>query len=212
MRANAFPMLLSVLLAYAICRPPTIGAEPPRQLYLSGYKTPLQAVASPGTVPGYVRKNTWHETMRASLAVAFGPADAARAAAPAAEYAQVRDALWELVARDFRDRQSQIEMELERRDGIWAAYAPAGNEVPSGYYRQHAQTRLELARKTLEFVKRQPLEEEWSARPGRSPLPDLAAELEALEHRVAQAAQPSPAAAERDLFARAVDLRRRILF
>jgi len=119
MRANNFPMLLSVLLAYAACRSPVIGAEPPRQLYLSGYKTPLQAVTSPGTVPGYVKKNTWHETMRASLAAAFGSADAAGAAAPAANYPQVRESLWELVARDFRDRQSQIEMELERRDGIW---------------------------------------------------------------------------------------------
>ncbi|MHB8899883.1 MAG: hypothetical protein ACYC6Y_14145 [Thermoguttaceae bacterium] len=37
----------------------------------------------------------------------------------ATECRQVREALWELVARDFRDRQSQIEMEMEQRDGIW---------------------------------------------------------------------------------------------
>jgi len=197
MRANTVTTLLVPLLACAACCPPAIGAEPPRQLYLSGYKTPLQAVPSPGTVPGYVKKDTWQETMRASLAAAFGSADAAGTIAPAADYPQVRDALWERVARDFRDRQSQIEMELERRDGIWAAYAPAGNETPPGYYQQQAQQRLDLARRTLEFVQR------TAARP------ELAAELDVLEQGSRRAGS---AAAERKLFAQAVDLRRRIIF
>jgi len=213
MRTNTVTALLVLLGACAACWSAGIAAEPPRQLYLSGYKTPVQTIASPGTVPGYVRKDTWHETMRASLAAAFGSADAAALAAVAADYPQVRDALWELVARDFRDRQSQIEMELERRDGIWAEYAPAGNEAPATYYRQHAQQRLELARQTLEFVKHQTLEQEARpARPGQSSWPDLAAELEALEHRISQTVKAPPMSAERDLFARAVDLRRRIIF
>ena len=42
--------------------------------------------------------------------------------ARASECRQVRESLWDQVARDFRDRQSQIEMELERRDGIWNEY------------------------------------------------------------------------------------------
>jgi len=222
MRANPVTTLLVLLLTCAVCCPLVAGAEPPRQLYLSGYKTPLQAVAAPTTVAGYVRKDTWHETMRASLEAAIESADSAGAAARAAKYPQVRDALWERVARDFRDRQSQIEMELERRDGIWAEYPPVGNEAPAGYYLGHAQQRLELARRTLEFVQR------TAARP------ELAAELDLLAQRLDRdtregaesEAELSPlpethpgvpgrasgAAAERGLFARAVDLRRRILF
>jgi hypothetical protein len=69
MRANIFPTLLPVLLAHAICCPLSIGAEPPRQLYLSGDKTPLQAVASPGTVPGYVKKDTCGGITRASRTI-----------------------------------------------------------------------------------------------------------------------------------------------
>src|SRR3972149_5289981 len=52
--------------------------------------------------------------------------------AGAMECRQVREALWDLVARDFRDRQSQIEMEMERRDGIWNEDTPTGSEAALG--------------------------------------------------------------------------------
>ncbi len=68
------------------------------------------------------------------------------------ECRQVQEALWDLVARDFRDRQSQIEMEMERRDGIWNDYAPTGDAASGAYYLAQARERLALARKTLEFV------------------------------------------------------------
>ena len=54
--------------------------------------------------------------------------------ARATECRQVREALWDAVARDFRDRQSQIEMEMERRDGIWNEYLPTGSVAPNAYY------------------------------------------------------------------------------
>ena len=118
-----------VLLSFAVSCSTVSGGEPPKLLYLSGGNTPLQETKSPKTVPGYVKKDTWHETLRASLQATLGPTDGTDAAARAARYPQVRDSLWDLVARDFRDRQSQIEMELERRDGIWNEYPPAGNEA-----------------------------------------------------------------------------------
>jgi hypothetical protein len=127
--SDRLAVTLFVLLSFAVSCGPARGGEPPRQLYLSGYQTPVPGIESPGTVPPYVKKDTWHESLRGSLEVALGSADES-AAARAAKYPQVRDWLWERVARDFRDRQSQIEMELERRDGIWDEYAPAGNGAP----------------------------------------------------------------------------------
>ncbi len=88
--------------------------------------------------------------------------------ARATECRQVRESLWDAVARDFRDRQSQIEMEIERREGIWNEYLPTGTVAPSAFYLVQAQRRLELARKTLEFVERQSFEEKWPGGfPGR---------------------------------------------
>ena len=59
--------------------------------------------------------------------------------ARAAEYQQTQEALWDRVARDFRDRQSQIEMEMERRDGIWNDYAPTWEGAPARTIsREHA--------------------------------------------------------------------------
>ena len=120
--------------------------------------------------------------------------------ARASECRQVREALWDLVARDFRDRRSQIEMEMERRDGIWNDYVPTGNGASNAYYLAHAQQRLELARKTLEFVQK------------TTPRPKMAAEFQTLKQAIDQAAKEPASSAGRDLFAQAVDLRRRIVF
>ncbi|MHC4402454.1 MAG: HzsA-related protein [Planctomycetota bacterium] len=120
--------------------------------------------------------------------------------ARASECRRVREALWDLVARDFRDRQSQIEMETERRDAIWSEYAPTWNAATNAYYLARAQQRLELARKTLEFVQQ------------TAPRPKMAAELKALERRIDEDAKDQASSAGRDLFARAAELRRRIVF
>ena len=120
--------------------------------------------------------------------------------ARASECRRVREALWDLVARDFRDRQSQIEMEMERRDGIWNEYTPTGNDAPEAYYLARARQRLELARKTLDFVQR------------TAPRPTMAAQLQALKQRIDRGAEEQASSSGRDLFARAVELRRRIIF
>jgi len=120
--------------------------------------------------------------------------------ARAAECRRVREAIWDLVAGDFRDRQSQIEMEMERRDGIWNEYALTGSGAGNAYYLARAQQRLELALKTLEFVEQ------------TAPRPKMAAELQALNGRIDREAKDRASSAGRDLFARAVELRRRIIF
>lgn len=218
-------VLLAVLGACGLSNWPAGAGEPPRQLYLPGYPTPLQEIESPRTVVGYVKKGTWHETLRASLDAALGAVDEAGNAVAAEEYPSIRDSLRRLVARDFRDRQSQIEMELERRDGIWDTYVPGRNATPVGYYLRHAHQRLELARKTLALVQR------------TAPRPEFTSELERLEqalnlytqevttsdprnqssaqHLVSlpeASGRGSRSSIERAFFARAVDLRRRILF
>ncbi len=122
--------------------------------------------------------------------------------ARASECRRVREALWDLVARDFRDRQSQIEMEMERRDGIWNEYAPT--------WERCLQRVLSRACPSSDWS--------WPARRSNSceqtaPRPEMAAELEALEQRVdAGTPRIRLPSAGRDLFARAVDLRRRIIF
>jgi len=63
-----------------------------------------------------------------------------------------------------------------------------------------ARQRLELARKTLEFVQQ------------TAPRPKMAAELQTLDGRIDQAANDRASSAGRDLFAQAVELRRRIIF
>lgn len=113
---------------------------------------------------------------------------------------RTQEALWQQLASDFRDRQSQIEMELERRDGIWNEYAPDGHGATEAYYLAQTRARLDLAERTLQFVER------------TQPRPQLASELQAQQTRVDQyAANPAPAIA-RNLFAEAVELRRRIVF
>ena len=112
----------------------------------------------------------------------------------------MQEALWDLVARDFRDRQSQIEMEMERRDGIWNEYAPTWDGASSAYYVARVRERLELARKTLKLVEQE------------APRPSLAAELAALEEHVDACTKDLATVSARDLFAQAVDLRRRIIF
>ena len=120
--------------------------------------------------------------------------------ARATECRWVREELWDQVAGDFRDRQSQIEMEMERRDGISSDYEPSWTVATDAYYLARAEERLELARKTLEFVER-------SAR-----RPEMGVELQALQKRIAEDAKAGTSSAGRDLFALAVDLRRRIIF
>ena len=61
---------------------------------------------------------------------------------------RTQEAFWDLVARDFRDRQSQVEMEMERRDGIWNPYVPAREGAGNAYYLARAGERLELAQDT----------------------------------------------------------------
>ncbi|NUQ61394.1 MAG: hypothetical protein HUU20_02830 [Pirellulales bacterium] len=332
MRAMPLAAVPLVLLSQIMVRPPTRGDELPKLLFLG---TELHEARPPRTAPAYVKKDTWHDSMRASLEAAFGPADgrdragrdefrpaiirltadgqpvrlefrvrglerlylaalgrppedgsahflsprlfdkdgnsidlelggtltegkadarAARAAeleiggtkrrgfalspgeigfkldgkyerlevfvcyspekglppyaavdcrpifALASECREIRQSLWDQVARDFRDRQSQIEMEMERRDGLWNEYTRVGTEASHAYYLARAEQRLDLARKTLEFVER------------AAPRPDMAAELKALQERIERAAKDPAFSAGRDLFARAVDLRRRILF
>ena len=170
------------------------GAEPPRALY-HGVNRTLRDPEPLESVIGYVKKDTWHGTLRASLQAALGPA-----AAPGSERAQLWSALWDRVARDFRDRQSQIEMELERRDGIWTEEPETWNGAPGAYYLTHARERLKLAEKTLEFVEQ------------TAPQARMAAELHALGDRIERAGERPPASAARDLFRQAVELRRRIIF
>ncbi|MCU0962595.1 MAG: hypothetical protein MUF48_21065, partial [Pirellulaceae bacterium] len=113
------------------------------------------------------------------------------------EFRQTFTALWERVAQDFRDRQSQIEMECELRDGIWNPYAPAGGGASGDYYLARCRERLDLARRTLALV--EPL----------VPLPELAAELAAFTERVDGATDGLDSTGARELFAQAVALRRR---
>ena len=116
----------------------------------------------------------------------------------ASECHRTQEALWDMLARDFRDRQSQIEMELERRDGIWNEYAPTWEGASSAYYLAQARERIELAHRTLVFVEQ------------TVPLPQLAAELTAMQAQLG--ADATDVACARGLFAQAVDLRRRIIF
>jgi len=324
-----------VLLPFAVLGSPTIGAEPPKVLYL-GINRTLQKPMPKELAQAYVKKSTWHETMRASLEATFGStAEKDRAGEPnefrpeivrlaadaqpvrlefrvdglerlyfatlgrqpesgsahflsprlfdkqgnstelaldggmlegkvnphahramelgidgtthrgfalspgevcfkldgkyerlevlvyyrrerglpphaavdcrpivarAFECRRLQEALWELVAQDFRDRQSQIEMEMERRDAIWSEYAPIRNGAPNAYYLARAQQRLELARKTLDLVVQ------------TAPRPQLAAELQTLDQRIDRAARDRDSSSGRDLFAQTVDLRRRMIF
>ncbi len=217
-----------VLLSLVVICSPAGSDEPPRLLYLEinrDLESERQKAELPKTAPVYVKRDTWHETMRASLQATFGsvpekdrlevlvhyqranrglPPHAAIDRRPivarATECRQVWEALRDKVAADFRDRQSQIEMEMERRDGIWRENTPTWNLATDTYYLARARERLELARKTLQFVER-------SA--GR---PEMAAELKALQQRIAEDANDGASSAARDLFALAVDLRRRIIF
>lgn len=200
MKANTVTALFVLLLALAACCPSAAGAEPPRMLYWGNVRNHLQALQNPQplqTEPVYVQQDTWHDSMCASLKATFG-ADVAHGNSP--EGRRTREVLWDLAARDFRDRQSQLEMEMERRDGLWDAYAPAWEGPPEDYYVAHARERLALARRTLEFVER------------TAPRPNLAAELQALQLRLDRQPEATAATAARAFFAQAVDLRRRILF
>ncbi|MCY2990434.1 MAG: hypothetical protein NTY19_21535, partial [Planctomycetota bacterium] len=64
------PFTLTLLLSAVLCLPAG-GGEPPRVLFLG---TQLHEAKPSQTVLAYVKKGTWHETMRASLEAAFGPA------------------------------------------------------------------------------------------------------------------------------------------
>ena len=120
--------------------------------------------------------------------------------ARAQECRKVWEALRDKVTVAFRDRQTQIEMEMERSDGVWCEYAPTWNAATDAYYLARTKERLELARVTLQFVERS------------APRPELAAELMAFEKRLAGVTGNGVSLVARDLFAQAVDLRRRIIF
>ncbi len=69
-----------VLLSFDMFCWPVSGAEPPRVLYLEGNP---QRPKPPKMAPVYIKKDTWHESLRASLETTFGPtAGINRAAAP----------------------------------------------------------------------------------------------------------------------------------
>ena len=70
---NAMQLTITplVLLSFAVLCSPTSGAEPPKVLYLGTNRT-LQRPKPPKMAPVFVKKNTWHETMRASLEATFG--------------------------------------------------------------------------------------------------------------------------------------------
>ena len=194
------PMPLSVkpfvLLLPAMFCLPAGGAEPPRLLYLNTNRQ-LPESGPPKVALEYVKRDTWHQSMRASLEATLGSIPERD---HASKYRRVREALWNLVARHFRDRQSQIEMEMERSDGIWKENIPSGDGTSNTYYLAHAQQRLELARKTLEFVQQ------------TVHRPKMAAALQTLEERIDRAAQDRASSAGRDLFAQVTELRRRIIF
>ncbi len=67
-------------------------------------------------------------------------------------------------------------------------------------YLTRARQRVELARKTLDFVQQM------------APRPEMAAELRSLDECIERAAEDQASSVGRDLFAQAVELRRRIIF
>jgi len=189
MRPTLYAVVPCVLLPLALLCSPTNGGEPPKLLYLSTNRH-LAKPEPPIAALKYIKRTTWHETMRASLEATFGPT-AEKDRVP--ERRRVQEVLWDLLARDFRDRQSQIEMEMERRGP-----SPPGDR--NAYYVARARQRLALARKTLDFVQR------------TAPRPKMAAELQALKQRVGRDGEDRASSGGRVLFAQAVELRRRILF
>ena len=188
-KPTPYTIMSCVLLPLALLCSPTNGGEPPKLLYLSTNRH-LAKPEPPIAALKYIKRTTWHETMRASLEATFGPT-AEKDRVP--ERRRVQEVLWDLLARDFRDRQSQIEMEMERRGP-----SPPGDR--NAYYVARARQRLALARKTLDFVQR------------TAPRPKMAAELQALKQRVGRDGEDRASSGGRVLFAQAVELRRRILF
>jgi hypothetical protein len=122
------------------------------------------------------------------------------------QYNRVQEALWDRVAREFRDRQSQIEMEMERRDGIWNEYAPILPGDLKDYYLAKADDRLALARRTLELVERA------APQPRSTENASIASFNAALLEISSARQQPVNQQDARKFFARIVELRRRILF
>jgi len=83
----------------------------------------------------------------------------------------------------------------------WSRRESPAASAGAAKYLAHARDRLKLARKTLEFV-------QWT-----SPRPEMAKELEVLEERLAASVAVAPgAAASKELFHAAAELRRRIIF
>jgi len=196
MKPTPYTILPCMLLSLALLCSPTSSGEPPKLLYLN-INRQLRGDAPAKVAMKYVKRDTWPETMHASLEATFGSTVGKDRAS---ERRRVQEALWDLVARDFRDRQSQIEMETERRDGIGSLCDPRRAGARNANFLARAQQRLALARKTLDFVQR------------TAPRPKLAAELQALEQRVGREGQDRASSGGRELFARAVTLRRRIIF
>jgi hypothetical protein len=122
------------------------------------------------------------------------------------QYNRVHEALWDRLARDFRDRQSQIEMEMERQDGIWNEYAPVLPGDLMDYYRSKTDARRALAQRTLELVERA------TRQPKRADDPASAAFDAALVQILSDEQQPANEQDARKFFAQMVELRRSILF
>ncbi|MBM3999344.1 MAG: hypothetical protein FJ297_07375 [Planctomycetes bacterium] len=192
-------VLLAVLVGPLALIPVLPGEEPPRLLYLPGYPVPFPDADSQTPLPGYERKATWHESLEGLIEATLTtkPEDAA---ARGAEYERLRDVMWDWVARDFRDRRSQVEMETERRDGLWDTPAPEGGRVPPGFYLARAQERVELARKTLAMLPRSDTRARFET------------ELDAAALRVQGASPAVKEAEQRSLFGDVADLRRRMIF
>jgi hypothetical protein len=82
MKATPLAIALFVLLSLAVLSSPASRAEPPRLLYLEKNRE-LERPKPPKTALVYVKKDTWHESMRASLEATLGPAvEEDRAARP----------------------------------------------------------------------------------------------------------------------------------
>ena len=72
MKATRLTIALFVLLSPAVLSPPAGRAEAPRLLYLAKNRE-LESPKPPKTALVYVKRDTWHETVRASLEATFAP-------------------------------------------------------------------------------------------------------------------------------------------
>ncbi len=75
MKPKSLSISLFLLFSVAAFCVPARGKEPPRRIFLGAQQNYLAAQQNPQPpqiAPVYVKKDTWHETMRASLEATFG--------------------------------------------------------------------------------------------------------------------------------------------